>query len=174
MGLKPRAESSSGCEQPAAPCSALNPSRPFFSQLIFISSGSVTSNKRSVLSNHALPSSCHPLSTPSPARLLSPHRSPRALEKSFSARLYSHITGSYSSPASAALPLGLPLTITSSGTLQIQSDSGSRHVCVRAAKQRREEMEISGIVCETVMESAIVCTIPDCLVPFLGVLRAGE
>lgn len=131
------AERGSGCEQAAGPCSALNPPRPFFSQLIFISSGSVTSNKRSVLSNHALPSSCHPLSTQSPARLLSPHSSPRALEKSFSARLYSHITRSYSSPGCAALPLGLPLTIPSSGTLQIQSDSSAPDVFVSVQKAKQ-------------------------------------
>lgn len=80
---------------------AFNPSRPFFSNSSFFSSGSVTSNKRSVLSNHALPSSCHLLSTQTPFRLLSPRRSPGALEKSFSAWLYSTPTSAAPSLSTA-------------------------------------------------------------------------
>lgn len=72
------------------PCSYAQPSlAPFFFQGSFFCSGSVTSHKRSVLFNHALPSSSHALHTQLRHICWSYHRSLGASEKSFSARLYS-------------------------------------------------------------------------------------
>lgn len=100
----------------------LQPFQPFFPNSSFFSSGSVTSNKRSVLSNHALlvPSPLHT----SPISFVEPEQEPQGFGKVF----FQHD----SIPAQPLLPLPfrLPLTSPSCSALQIQCDNRARDVFV--------------------------------------------
>lgn len=101
----------------------LSPSKHLFSNPSFFPSGSVTSHKRSVLFNHALPSSVHPLSVHNCAAWVDPITEAPGLQKSLFQHDYIHL---FNLPCPFLFYCHSPLQ--SSSALQIECDNNVLHV----------------------------------------------